>query len=400
MTSLWGSLAPAQPRGLFGTHDDWLLTSRAINGLGFGPMTQATQAGRQNGYISNGPTRPNDYMAPVAETISPTMGGYGAGQMIGEGSRAIGQGDYLSGGAGLALGMAGMIPGAPKGKGIRAFHGSPHDFDRFDMSKIGTGEGAQAYGHGLYFAENEGVAKSYRDELSARSYPHVDEYIKNAGPFSRLSDNDAKALRELSDSHGLHADSFLDYVTTTSGPSDFDNYRRVVKAAKAIDKKIADAGQGRLYEVRINADPEDFLDWDKPLSQQSEKVRAAFLNSTAWPELLAKQRDQVENLKAGRSIFQPTPERVAEFSAPLENRDVSEIMQNLHLQNSTNQLREAGIPGIRYLDQGSRGAGDGSRNYVVFDDALIEIMKKYGLFGSLGLGGASGLFGAAGEQSQ
>jgi hypothetical protein len=49
---------------------------------------------------------------------------------------------------------------------IRAYHGSPHDFDRFDLSKIGTGEGAQAYGHGLYFAEREGTARSYRDALS------------------------------------------------------------------------------------------------------------------------------------------------------------------------------------------------------------------------------------------
>jgi len=45
------------------------------------------------------------------------------------------------------------------------------------------------------------------------------------------------------------------------------------------------------------------------------------------------------------------------------------------------QLREAGIPGIRYLDQGSRGAGEGSSNYVVFDDKLIEILRKYGLLG-------------------
>src|SRR5215510_3136348 len=50
-------------------------------------------------------------------------------------------------------------------KGIRAYHGSPHDFERFDLSKIGTGEGAQAYGHGLYFAENEGVAGEYRRAL-------------------------------------------------------------------------------------------------------------------------------------------------------------------------------------------------------------------------------------------
>ena len=47
--------------------------------------------------------------------------------------------------------------------GIRAYHGSPHDFDRFDISKIGTGEGGQAYGHGLYFAEAEPTALSYRN---------------------------------------------------------------------------------------------------------------------------------------------------------------------------------------------------------------------------------------------
>ena len=41
---------------------------------------------------------------------------------------------------------------------ITAYHGSPHSFDQFDLSKIGTGEGAQSYGSGLYFAENEGTA--------------------------------------------------------------------------------------------------------------------------------------------------------------------------------------------------------------------------------------------------
>ena len=50
--------------------------------------------------------------------------------------------------------------------GITAYHGSPHDFEQFDMSKIGTGEGAQAYGHGLYFAEAEPVAMEYRDKLT------------------------------------------------------------------------------------------------------------------------------------------------------------------------------------------------------------------------------------------
>jgi hypothetical protein len=51
------------------------------------------------------------------------------------------------------------------------------------------------------------------------------------------------------------------------------------------------------------------------------------------------------------------------------------------------QLRDAGIPGIRYLDQGSRTGGQGTHNYVVFDDKLIDIVKKYGLAGLIA-GGA------------
>jgi len=48
------------------------------------------------------------------------------------------------------------------------FHGSPHKWDRVDLSKIGTGEGAQAYGHGFYAAERPGVAKDYQNRLSGR----------------------------------------------------------------------------------------------------------------------------------------------------------------------------------------------------------------------------------------
>jgi hypothetical protein len=45
----------------------------------------------------------------------------------------------------------------------------------------------------------------------------------------------------------------------------------------------------------------------------------------------------------------------------------------------TSKLQDAGVPGIKYLDQGSRGAGEGSRNFVVFDPRIIDIMKRYGV---------------------
>jgi len=68
-----------------------------------------------------------------------------------------------------------IAPQAEAPKYIRAYHGSPHDFDRFDASKIGTGEGAQKYAYGLYFAGKEGVARSYRDISPALLPPEAAE---------------------------------------------------------------------------------------------------------------------------------------------------------------------------------------------------------------------------------
>lgn len=205
----------------------------------------------------------------------------------------------------------GAIAGVPMRAGeavlgagpIRAYHGSPHDFDRFDLSKIGTGEGAHAYGHGLYFADKESVAKAYRDKLSAG--------------------NDTSAY------------------------------------------------PGRMYEVNINADPAHFLDWDKPLSQQSELVR-----NTVQPYI---DKD-LQSLRHSRLSGQ----EINDLRDALENKTMTgrEIYhRQMSLPKTTEELRAAGIPGIKYLDQGSRTAGEGSRNYVVFDDKLIDILRKYGLAG-------------------
>lgn len=177
--------------------------------------------------------------------------------------------------------------------GITVFHGSPHKFDRFDMSKVGSGEGAQAYGHGLYFAENPKVASSYRQ----------------AGNQGSLE------------------------------------------------------SQGSLYKVDL---PDEavgkMLDWDKPLSQQPENVRNA-----------------IEKIKSsvdagpwywGPSIYSKTKgvEDSASYFYGLLKAKVGD-------EQASRMLREAGVTGISYLDQGSRAAGAGTRNFVVFDDSLPKILE-------------------------
>ena len=136
----------------------------------------------------------------------------------------------------------------------------------------------------------------------------------------------------------------------------------------------------RMYQVRINADPESFLDWDKPLSQQPESVRRAWEGIAKSPDTEQIAKD-FYSYKPGMTLGD-----LPEFSDPYGSTIYRQTPGAV--ESATAKLREAGIPGIRYLDGNSRGSGAGSSNYVVFDDSLIEILKKYGMAGGAVGGGA------------
>jgi hypothetical protein len=222
---------------------------------------------------------------------------------------------------------------------IRAYHGSPHDFDEFSLSKIGTGEGAQAYGHGLYFAEKEGVARDYRDKLSSRD-----------GSLSPTE----------------HTQMIADLTEKTQAL--IARWDREPQNRELVGKMLGDAERelrwaqsqrpsGKMYEVSLHARPEQFLDWDKPLSGQPEAIRQAL-----EPHRAATAKDWEVNPTLG------SPTHTGQVVAGVPDK-----------QALADSLREAGIPGIRYLDQGSRGAGSGTSNYVVWTPEIIEILRKYGL---------------------
>lgn len=114
------------------------------------------------------PTIPREEFEPVLENVlGPlALGPVSAAQKIG--GRAITRaGEQFVPAAQRiqnALSASYSAPGSP----AIVWHGSPHKFDKFDASKIGTGEGAQAYGHGLYLADSPTVAGGYKETLTAR----------------------------------------------------------------------------------------------------------------------------------------------------------------------------------------------------------------------------------------
>ena len=293
---------------------------------------------------------------------------------------------------------------------ITAFHGSPYDFDAFDISKMGTGEGAQAYGPGLYFAEAEDIAKSYRDQLANGWRLEVRDPIREAGLSGRDLDS---ASQMLSTSYSGDA-AAMDWENWTG--------KTLTPEQRAAFTEAFKRKGGRLYEVNIRANPEDFLNWDAPISQQSEKVREA---------LMPFVEQRIAQMGQAGSRF--TPEQ---WMDRLRGGDVM-LLDKVGDTPVSRALADAGVPGVRYFDQGSRAtaggeilsiqpSGDGfvakvrvnnrtgvgfqspttmlttsrpfsteteamnwaqrkvaggTRNIVVFDDQLIDIVKKYGVAG-------------------
>lgn len=250
---------------------------------------------------------------------------------------------------------------------IRAFHGSPHDFRRFDMSRIGTGEGVQAYGYGLYFAENEGVARSYRDSLS-QNIPKI------IGGENDPSLEMQTARRLLKAVRGPAQKSAYGDISSDAAIEAAEEWRRFMREDGIdVDRVIEilrsgelQADPGRMYEVTIDADPKDFLDWDKPLAEQGPKVQAVLRN--AFGADLAQEYGRYKPIDL-REI-----EQLAEDMG--DRSDVPVLSPNT--PEGARAWREAGIVGVRYLDAGSRASGEGSRNYVVFDDSIVKIVRKDG----------------------
>lgn len=339
--------------------------------------------------------------------------------------------------------------------GIRAYHGSPHDYPaerlvrfptgkeeyivgqpnvlpdlpqgaeviqdfplgRMRMDKIGTGEGAQAYGHGLYTAEKEGIARGYRDTLANKRISWTAPEVAAKYDPKLLEILEKELRHKTKDEVMLLNKQYSDDAKETG--------RRTVMADMYEALASGDISPGRMYEVNINANPEHFLDWDKPLSEQPEQAAKAL-------ERLGESDASKYGEGGGLSYYMGDPESYSGESvyrylaSQFERPEASEI------------LKVEGIPGIKYLDAGSRGvnaiaqshldylksrlAGTESflekmkanrytpksaieqyeksaiddraaiaklqeemkqtHNYVVFDDKLISIIRKYGIAGA------------------
>lgn len=260
------------------------------------------------------------------------------------------------------------------------WHGSPHGpFPKFDSSKIGTGEGAQAYGHGIYTGEARGTGEEYRKALTGNQFgdkliPTVDgipsdtptlrNLIRNGQSpedFIASMQNKMKsqetALKNASKEEILPGVSDYDMAEMALGET-----KKLIDEAKGyIGKEIKAEPIGYLYKVDLPDEAiANMLDWDKRLSDQPKKVQDALKNSNIaeiWKSQygvdIEKNKPQMDMVYKAVSDQLGSPEAASQY------------------------FKDLGIPGVRYLDQGSRNLESGTSNFVVFpgNEDLLKIKE-------------------------
>jgi hypothetical protein len=247
--------------------------------------------------------------------------------------------------------MSDLMPAPQEGK--IGYHGTPHEIDPavgFDDSKIGTGEGAQAYGYGHYIAESPEVAGKYQARLGAQATPAL-QIAKSA--LDAAGGDPVKAYKTLAAK--LPGDGIGD----------------VAKARELLKSGNVNAGAGNKYTVDIADEKIDaMIDHDKPLAEQPEVAKVfqsygiddpSMTGGDAYKMLSSKLTPEAPEEAPG------TPRGWGYYQRGNEGDPRASAVLNLR-----------GIPGIKYLDGGSRGTGDGTRNFVMFNGKDAKITEKNG----------------------
>ncbi|WP_337476346.1 hypothetical protein [Acidaminococcus timonensis] len=310
-----------------------------------------------------------------------------------------------------------------------AWHGSPYDFEHFDLGAMGSGEGNQVHGWGLYFAKDRKISEGYKDFLkNLRSTVVIDgkKFISYKNGFrdedgNRPSDKKLRfALLNLSleGSREKAIQRVSELARTSKGTGFEDVYVGALKILKNSQTASVERPEAKLYEVNV---PENdvLLDEQSPLFKQPLRVlkglsklnfsRAYTAGKLANVYDCAISNDKQHGTNDGVETIKnylsdvlnrfanelPTDETWEDLVKALHGNDelasdvvslgmdsnsigmpgkwaYDEISEEYNgAENASRALNEAGVKGITYS-----GKRDG-RCFVIFDDKAISIIDKY-----------------------
>lgn len=274
-----------------------------------------------------------------------------------------------------------------------AWHGSPHDFDEFDLGKIGTGEGAQAHGWGLYFAKKKSVSKNYQKVLSKRLGTTNPKLFKVEIPDEKTMLDEDKYFKEqnkdvinkiVSAVNDLDIDkrkSLLEhYKTHPSYPvnKEYEKILGKIQEIKHEKEYITDALLNNVNKIKEKIARETAAEYGYNFDEL--KADSTFEMSK---KLLGEMDEKLSTLKKEKEV-EGAKEKIKEdkilesigdtfTKTPYTGRDVYVALSKAFDgdKGASEFLNSTGVKGITY-----DGYTDG-RCYVVFDDKAIKVIEKY-----------------------
>jgi hypothetical protein len=281
---------------------------------------------------------------------------------------------------------------------IKTYHGSPHQFDKFDLDKLGSGVGAQAYGHGLYTSDNPNVARGYRTVIPGRVpnpyaktpnemtiggkpvysvYKDIERQANNV-PITEASkyydkldvlerlmhEGDALAIKQAASDEAFSPEAYKWFQTH-------------------VEPKLNTPGG--LYEINLHADPKKFIDLYSQMSLSDplrERVASLAQHGLQNADAESAYRDAQEAMKTVRrkDIFGSDLQGALDTLFDVQGSKVREaagVSPDIKGPEAVARyLNREGYAGFTY-PHGLDAPGPELLNRVVFDPKVMEIVKRY-----------------------
>lgn len=262
-----------------------------------------------------------------------------------------------------------------------AYHGTPYKFSKFTLDHIGEGEGNQAHGWGLYFAQNREISEEYRERLSDRGNPEDRDIIVNGKEYHFQATSKGGVWRDkdrvaLPDYEQPHLTNLL--FKAESGKI---NEREVA----ALQEWILDDIYTQEEKMILQRQLDEYLNADVQIKQHGQLFEVDIPeNDVLLDEALSLEDQPLPVRKAIMDYYNSRLDYYGTVSSPDEVRGTSgrdfyrDVVLQMEREGATDEFRAAsellnslGIKGITY-----EGGQDG-RAFVVFDDTAIDILDTY-----------------------
>jgi hypothetical protein len=274
-----------------------------------------------------------------------------------------------------------------------AWHGSPHDFDEFDLGAIGTGEGNQAHGWGLYFAKKKSVSRNYQKELAKRLGTTDSKLFKVEIPDQKTMLDEDKYFKEQNKdvidkivlaTNGLDVDkrkALLEYYKEHQSYTTNREYEKIlgkIQDIKRGQEYLADALLNNVHKIKEKIARETAAEYGYNFDELKadstlEMAKKLFGEMNEKLSILEKEKEAEwakEKIRQDKIL-----ENIGDTftKAPYTGRDVYLALSKAFGgdKGASEFLNSIGVNGITY-----DGYTDG-RCYVVFDDKAIKVIEKY-----------------------